>query len=143
MITRVRCYYIKEDVEEYEYLIHKYIYDNKIVKCPEIYSYNKNLKLMTMEKITNMNVSDFYGEKADKVPKNVFNKIQNIIKKLKNKGIFYIDITGYNFVEKDDDIWILDFKHAKIYDNINEDELNFVNRFINAKNEQFWNGNLK
>jgi tRNA A-37 threonylcarbamoyl transferase component Bud32 len=90
--------FTKHNVSEKEYKTHKLIYNLKIVNVPKIYSYDKKNKIMVMEKIFGMNISDEYGEEAKNVPPDIFKTTQEIIKKLYYFGIEYPDITVYNFI---------------------------------------------
>jgi hypothetical protein len=85
-----------------------------------------------------MNISDFYGENASDISEDLFDKIREIIKKLANHYIEYPDITGYNFIEYNNKLWIIDFEHSKI---IKNDLDSFVQKFINGSNE--WNPNFR
>ena len=123
-------HYTKHNVTKHEYTMHKYAYDLHIVNIPKIISYNEQEQIMIMEKINNMNISDYYGEKAYNVPKNIFKEIRNIIKILYDNNIQYPDITGYNFIEYQDSIWIIDFEHATFI-------TPFVVEFIDGLNS--WN----
>ena len=122
--------YTKYNVKKHEYIMHKYVYDLHVVNIPKIISYNEKEQIMIMEKINNMNISDFYGEKSHNVPKHIFNEIRNIIKILYDNNIQYPDITGYNFIDCDNKIWIIDFEHATFISP-------FVVDFINGTNT--WN----
>ena len=129
--------YIKNNVGMHEYVMHKHIYDLNILNVPRIISYDYHNKILTMEKLENMNISDFYGEKIDQVPIDIVNKIRVIIKRLLDNGIEYPDITGYNFIEKFELIWIIDFEHAKFVDCKKNDNYEFIINFINGLNS--WN----
>ncbi len=126
--------YEKHNVEYNEYLMHKVVNELNIVNCPKIIDYNIEKKILKMEKINNMSISDFYGEKAENISDEIFHKIRTIIMVLYNNGIVYPDITGYNFIELDDDIWIIDFEHAHY---IEEGTNDFVEKFIYGENN--WN----
>ena len=134
--------YVKENVSELEYIIHKHVYNLDIIKVPKIYDYNKETKVMKMQKINNMCISDYYGEKSSDISDELFDKIRNIIKLLYENYIEYPDITGYNFIEKDNKVWIIDFGHASfnpsIYQNTSDP---FVLKFINGYNG--WNPNFR
>ena len=132
-------FYIKHNVSLHEYKMHKHVYDLHIVNIPEIINYDHDKKILTICKINNMNVSDMYGEKASKVDKCIFDEIRIIIKTLADNNIEYPDITGYNFIEYDNKIWIIDFEHSSIFTNKMEDS--FVNKFINGLNK--WNPRFK
>ena len=63
-------------------------------------------------------------------------KIQKIVKTLYDNNIVYPDITGYNFIEVDGKVWIIDFEHAE-FKPLVTDEDEHVKLFINGYNE--WN----
>uniref|UniRef100_A0A6C0D8P9 non-specific serine/threonine protein kinase n=1 Tax=viral metagenome TaxID=1070528 RepID=A0A6C0D8P9_9ZZZZ len=130
--------YTKHNVELHEYNMHKYVYDLNIVNIPKIISYDEKTKIMIMEKIPFMNVSDFYGEDAINISNELFNNIRNVIKILYSNNIEYSDITGYNFIEYDDKIWIIDFEHSQL----EPDTFNpFMIKFINGFND--WNPDFR
>jgi tRNA A-37 threonylcarbamoyl transferase component Bud32 len=127
-------YYTKENVSLKEYKIHAYVYDLNIVNIPKIIYYNKKTKQMKMVRVGVMSVSDFYGEKAADISVELFARIRAIIQTLYNHNILYIDITGYNFIENDKKLWIIDFEHARY----NPKRINkFVERFLGGDDE--WN----
>jgi len=72
-----------------------------------------NETYMVMDKIPSMNIADYYGTTIRGLPHSVRNRIVEILRILyTSKGIQYIDITGYNFIEHDERIWIIDFGDA-------------------------------
>ena len=135
--------YTKVNVTPYEYALHAHIENIENIeniKCPKLITYDIFKSTLVMEKINGLNVSDFYGENAKDVPNNVFERIQDIIITLYNNNIIYPDITGYNFIlDNIGELWIIDFEHAVISENIKEDikKYPFVMEFINGSNE--WN----
>jgi len=129
--------YIKHNVGMHEYTMHKYIYELNILNVPKIISYDYHNKILTMEKVENMNISDFYGEEIYQVPSDVIQKIRVIIKRLLDNGIEYPDITGYNFIEGFGEIWIIDFEHAKFTNSNKNKNYEFIINFINGLNT--WN----
>ena len=135
--------YIKKNVEIHEYIMHKYIYELNILNVPKIISYDYHNKILTMKKIDNISISDYYGEEIIQVPIITINKIRNIIKKLLDNNIVYPDITGYNFIEYSDKLWIIDFEHANFIDKINlkNNNYEFIINFINGLNS--WNPEFK
>ena len=131
-----KLYYIKQGVTQHEYDMHQHVNSLGIVNSPKIVSYDAKKQVMVMEKIENMSVSDYYDEYAKGVPKPLMKTIQKIVKVLYENNIVYPDITGYNFIEFDGKVWIIDFEHAEFKPLVaNEDK--HVNLFINGKNE--WN----
>ena len=134
--------YVKSDVGMHEYIMHKHIYELNILNIPRIISYDYHNKILTMEKVPNLNISDFYGEEINQVPSDVILKIREIIKRLLDNGIEYPDITGYNFIEGYGgipEIWIIDFEHANFTDCSNKkiNNYEFIINFINGLNS--WN----
>ena len=128
-------YYTKENVSLCEYKIHKYVYNLKIVNIPRIKSYNKKTKQMKMVRVGTMSVSDYYGETGEHIDDALFAKIRNIIQILYDNDILYIDITGYNFIENDNKLWIIDFEHATYNHPRKTDP--FVEKFLEGYNG--WN----
>jgi len=129
-----KVYYTKENVSLKEYKIHTYVYDLGIVNIPKIVSYDKKTKQMKMIRVGIMNVSDFYGADAKDISEELFDKIRSVIRTLYEHNILYIDITGYNFIECGDKLWIIDFEHAK-YNARRKNK--FVEKFLEGANE--WN----
>jgi tRNA A-37 threonylcarbamoyl transferase component Bud32 len=134
-LTDEDVYYTKENVSLTEYKIHKYVYNLHIVNIPKIKSYNKETKQMKMVKVGTMNISDYYGESAENIGDDLFTKIRNMIQKLYDHDILYVDITGYNFIENDNKLWIIDFEHATYNYPMKTDE--FVEKFLKGHNG--WN----
>ncbi len=126
--------FIKSDVSFHEYNMHNYIWNLKILNVPKIINYDKNLKQMAMEKIPAMSLSDYYGEEISQVPDHMINEVRLIIKKLQTNNITYPDITGYNFINYNNKIWIIDFEHC--YFDFEKSD-GFVNEFIKGINS--WN----
>ena len=83
---------------------------------------------MKMVRVGMMSVSDYYGETADQVDEELFSKIRKIIQTLYDHDILYIDITGYNFIENNNKLWIIDFEHATYNHPRKRDE--FVEKFL-------------
>jgi tRNA A-37 threonylcarbamoyl transferase component Bud32 len=131
-------YYIKKDVSLKEYEMHKHVHSLGIVNTPKILAYDRDSKVMIMEKVNYMNVSDYYGEKETDISPELFKKIRQIIQTLYDNNIVYPDITGYNFIEFDKRIWIIDFEHSN-FKPLLKDE--FVVKFINGLNK--WNPRFK
>ena len=129
-----KVYYIKENVSLKEYKIHTYVYDLGIVNIPKVVSYDKKTKQMKMIRVGIMNVSDFYGADAKDISEELFDKIRSVIQTLYDHNILYIDITGYNFIECGDKLWIIDFEHAR-YNAKRKNK--FVEKFLEGANE--WN----
>ena len=126
------AYYTKQNVSFKEFMMHEYIYNisansDGILNVPKIIFYNVDTFEMTMEKIDQMNVADLYGEAACHTPPELFAKIRDIIRFLYENHVIYPDITGYNFIETEDKLWIIDFEHSDF--KTHRQDL-FVERFI-------------
>jgi len=136
-MTYIPEYYTKQNVSFHEYQMHKYIYDlsqSININVPRIINYNIESKTLIMEKINHMNISDYYGENINNIDNNIIDKIRDIITILYDHNIVYPDITGYNFIEHDGQIWIIDFEHASFMTNKKD---TFVEEFINGLHS--WN----
>jgi tRNA A-37 threonylcarbamoyl transferase component Bud32 len=133
--------YIKHNVCFKEFMMHEYIYNlslssNGILNVPKINDYDVNTKTMTMENIPHMCVSDFYGEDSENISPELFKEIRKVIRFLYENHIMYPDITGYNFIEYEKKLWIIDFEHSdfeKYKKNI------FVEEFVHNDKFNKWN----
>jgi tRNA A-37 threonylcarbamoyl transferase component Bud32 len=134
-LTDEAVYYTKENVSLTEYKIHKYVYNLHIVNIPKIKSYNKETRQLKMVRVGAMSISDYYGESAENIDDDLFTKIRNMIQTLYDHDILYVDITGYNFIENDKKLWIIDFEHATYNYPRKTDE--FVEQFLEGHNG--WN----
>ena len=124
-------YYIKENVSLKEYKLHAYVYDLKIVNIPKIIHCNKKTFKMIMAKVGTISVAEHYGESADNISEELFSRIRDIIRTLYEHNILYSDITGYNFIENDNKLWIINFENAQY----NPKRINkFVEQFLNGSN---------
>jgi len=72
-----------------------------------------------MEKINAMCLADKYGDKPYDIPKHYWYQIKSISLLFYREGMEYIDITLYNFIEKNDKIYLIDFGHAFYSSKIN------------------------
>jgi len=122
--------YTKRNVSQHEYDIYKTVVELSIVNIPPIISYDADEKILVTERVGEMNVADMYGDKITDQPAYIIEGIRDIISALYKNGIIYPDITGYNFIEGDRKIWIVDFGHAT-----------YVNRFVLGfiNGETAWN----
>jgi tRNA A-37 threonylcarbamoyl transferase component Bud32 len=136
--TYDELYYIKHSVSLKEYEMHKYVQRLGIVNVPKILAYDRDTRIMLMERVNYMNVADYYGEKDADITPELFQKIRNIIKTLYDNNVVYPDITGYNFIEYKEKIWIIDFEHSNFKPLLQDD---FVVQFINGTNK--WNPQFK
>ena len=89
---------------------------------------------ISMVDLESLCVADKWGVKT--CPDWIFDQIRKIIQTLLNEeGIEYRDITGYNFIEREGVVSIIDFGHARYIEGRDVDE--FVQRFLSGANE--WN----
>ena len=71
--------------------------------------------VIEMEDVGAPCLADAYGDK--KIPKRIWKQISRILATLlKKEGIEYIDITPYNFIEKEKKVFIIDFGDAKVHE---------------------------
>jgi hypothetical protein len=86
---------------------------SKIGVSPKILDTNFKTYIR-MENLEEMCIADMYGEDFDKMPKDIIDEIYNILMRLYLEcDIEYIDVTPYNFIKKDDKLWIIDFGDAR------------------------------
>jgi len=78
---------------------------------PNVIRCNQNS--IVMENLHEKCIADKYGDSIEDVPLWIRETILDILYSLYSNGIEYIDVTPYNFVEKDGVVWILDFGHAR------------------------------
>jgi len=135
-----KCF-IKYNIEETAYRMHKIIYNSEIINVPKIYRYDKKNKILVMQKIKNMNIADLYGEDANNVPQEIFILMQNIIRKLYYAGIECPNITGYNFIFYNNKMYLTNFKHCRVFTNDTMNNIDpFIIKFINGTKCK-WNPN--
>jgi len=121
--------------------MHEYIYNlslasDGILNVPKINDYDVESQVMTMENIPYMCVSDYYGEDAADISVDLFDEIRAVIRFLYKNHIIYPDITGYNFIEYDGKLWIIDFEHS----DFKSHERNvFVDEFVSDDDFYKWN----
>lgn len=102
---------------------------------------DKYIGHITMEDLNEMCVADKYGEDPNDIPKIIWDQIRTIVRILYNEeGIEYIDITGYNFIEKKGKVYIIDFGDA-IYTRKDREMNWFLSYFLGGFNG--WNPDFK
>jgi tRNA A-37 threonylcarbamoyl transferase component Bud32 len=92
-----------------------------------------------MEDLEEEPVGNVYGEDPSKIPKWIWEEMRRMITfLLEEECIEYRDINPYNFIEKDNRVYMIDFGDAKYTDG----ELDwFVQEFIDGENS--WNPDYK
>ncbi len=134
--------YIKENVcdleMELQNIASKYNFSPKILRSEKMGN-KGNKNRVHMECIDAECLANVYGDDPSNIPKWIWNDIRKIVEILfVEEGIEYIDITGYNFIEKDGQIYIIDFGDAKYTDgNVNW----FLKEFLDGENS--WNPDYK
>jgi tRNA A-37 threonylcarbamoyl transferase component Bud32 len=121
----------------------KYGFSPKIINSKITFNKedNKYIGNITMEHIKEMCLADKYGEDPQNIPKIIWDQIRIILKILYNEeGIEYIDITGYNFIEKNGKVYIIDFGDA-IYSKKDKEINWFLNYFLCGHNG--WNPDFR
>jgi serine/threonine protein kinase len=108
---------------------------------PKIISHTTidNTCFICMEDLEAESLGDVYGEEPTAIPKWIWDEIRTIVSTLlEEECIEYRDINPYNFIEKDNRIYIIDFGDAKYVDG----EINwFLREFIDGENS--WNPDYK
>jgi tRNA A-37 threonylcarbamoyl transferase component Bud32 len=90
-----------------------------------------------MQNLNSACVADKYGEEPEDIPIKYLIEMKNIIKKLfYEEKIEYIDITPYNFIEKNDKIYLIDFEHAYLTPSNNQIPKNWFLREIFSDNSE-------
>jgi tRNA A-37 threonylcarbamoyl transferase component Bud32 len=79
---------------------------------PKVFS-TDYMTFIEMEDLEEMCVADKYGEDIDGIPSFILEDIYKMLSDLYYiYNIHYIDVTPYNFIERDGRTWIIDFGHA-------------------------------
>ena len=110
---------------------------------PSILKVHKNKKYwrIEMEDVDELCLADTYGEDPECIPEYIWDSIRAMLTILfEEEGIEYVDITPYNFIEKNGRIYVIDFGDAK-YTNKFEEPNWFLTEFLDGKNS--WNPDYK
>lgn len=83
---------------------------------PEIYEFfvYDEVYYILMERLEGVLLANIYGEDYDNLPKSIQQRIKFILKTLFLNDIHYVDVTPYNFILRDEEVYIIDFGHAQI-----------------------------
>jgi tRNA A-37 threonylcarbamoyl transferase component Bud32 len=94
-----------------------------------------------MEDLEASCLADIYGDNPVDIPEWIWESIRTMLGSLyRYEDIEYIDITPYNFVEKDDKIYLIDFGHAR-YKSKTRPMNWFLSEFLDGENS--WNPDFK
>lgn len=85
-------------------------------------------------------LSNLYGDDESDIPEWIWDDIRSILQTLLEEGIEYRDITSYNFIQKDDKIYVIDFGDAR-YVSRNREMNWFVREFMEGHNG--WNPDFR
>jgi len=122
--------------------------DNEVElqKISILYGYSPQIIAVTddeiyMEDLEAPCLADSYGEEASDIPEWIWDSIRSMLGSLyMYEDIEYVDITPYNFIEKDDKIYLIDFGHAR-YKSKNHEMNWFLKDFLDGENA--WNPDFK
>ena len=86
-------------------------------------------------------LADQYGDEPGDIPDWIWESIRSMLTALYNfECIEYVDITPYNFIEKEDKIYVIDFGHAR-YTSTKRPMNWFLQEFLDGENS--WNPDFK
>ena len=109
--------------------------------CPKIIRTEQNGERIRiyMEDVEEEPLALTYGEDPDDTPEWVWDRIREMVQTLyEEEGIEYVDVTPYNFIEKEGKVYMIDFGDAKYTDG-NPDW--FLTEFLEGENS--WNPDYK
>ena len=100
---------IKLEIELQSYVSSKYDFCPKIINHIHHDTYTE----IIMEDIGNDCIANTISDDPDDIPENIWKQIREIIKILfYDEAIEYVDVTPYNFIEKNNKVYIIDFGDA-------------------------------
>lgn len=103
--------------------------------------YCDNVCNIIMEDIEAECLANTYGDDPEDVPGWIWDQTRIMVTTLyEHEGIEYTDITPYNFIEKDNRIYMIDFGDARYTNNETPTDW-FLTEFINGENN--WNPDYK
>lgn len=119
----------------------KYDFTPKIIST----SLNNDYYYLEMENLNMDCIANIYGEEPTDIPDYFWSQMKNIIRILyEEEQIEYIDITPYNFIEKNDKIYLIDFGHAFKTTSVKIPSNWFLRRFLDqTKNVKEYNPDFK
>ena len=109
-------------------------------KISEVEYYDDTCKI-TMAHMEAECLANIYGDDPEDIPPWIWDQIRTMVTTLyEHEGIEYVDITPYNFIEKDNRIYMIDFGDARYTDN-NKPADWFLREFMDGENS--WNPDYK
>lgn len=118
----------------------------ELQKVAIMYGYSPQIISVTddeiyMEDLEAPCLADVYGDEPEAIPEWIWDSIRSMLHSLYTyEGIEYTDITGYNFIEKDEKIYLIDFGHAR-YKSRDRPMNWFLKEFLDGENA--WNPDFK
>ena len=134
-------YYKEVLVDTSELEIELQVIASKYGFCPKIISTHvvNNKCIIEMDYINDDCLADKYGDDPSNIPIWIWDEIRTMVTTLyDHEGIEYVDITPYNFIEKDNRIYMIDFGDARY---ANEEIDWFLDEFMGGEN--YWNPDYK
>jgi len=98
-----------------------------------------NKTFIEMENIDDMALAYKYGYDVEELPNDIRKQVYDLVYTLYHHGIQYIDITPYNFIEKDGKVWVIDFGHASKRKRLCE----YLKRLFNEGYLHEWNSEFR
>jgi hypothetical protein len=94
---------------------------------------------MTMDRIDAKNLAEKYGDNPEELPVWIWYDIHRIVRTLFYAGnMEYIDITPYNFMEKNGIVWCIDYEHASEREG-DQPKNWFLQEFLQDNSMREWN----
>jgi RIO-like serine/threonine protein kinase len=116
----------------------KYV-SNKYTFCPKIISYDffENHAEIIMENINGKTLYELFSD-TDNIPTHIWESIRTILNILfYEEGIEYIDISPFNFIVKNNIVYIIDFGHAYWFNENKKISNWFLKKFIVDEENNF------
>ena len=106
---------------------------------PKIFNFDEDK--IYMEDLEAPCLADVYGDEPKNIPDWIWDSIRVKVESLyEYEGIEYIDITPYNFIEKNGKVYMIDFGHAR-YKSEKRPVNWFLTEFLDGENS--WNPDFK
>ncbi len=106
-----------------------------------------NESYIVMEHLDEMCIADKWGENLDELETELADKIRAGIKDilciLHGQGIEYLDVTPYNFIEKDGRVWVIDFDDVKYIKKGSTTKNAYLKPIIRGEKQLYWNPAFK
>jgi tRNA A-37 threonylcarbamoyl transferase component Bud32 len=113
-----------------------------LLLAPRIIS-TDNETYIDMELIDEMCIADKWGEDLDELDNVLAESIRygiwHILFTLHHIGMEYLDVTPYNFIEKDGRVWVIDFDDVKLLDKGAQTTNPYLKPIVEANKKVYWN----